>query len=198
MGSRIQDRKGKIVTTRTRPPKANGRALRMLAIRRAHNAMIREIDQTTVSDRKLVAACANQASITAYVCTLVPNCECSLNTLKKFAAIAIEPGGWDQFDNLRRKILESKTGRSKRSVEHAERGKTELEFLRAKLDAAQRTRANLNRAYLDALGILRAAAKWDEEMAGKLARHSATYSKVLSLRAINSETDDVDQPPTAV
>ncbi|WP_322068179.1 hypothetical protein [Paraburkholderia bannensis] len=172
--------------------------LRLLAIRRAHNAMIREVDQATIADKKLVSACLSQASITAYVCSLEPNCKCSLNTLKKLAEIAIEPGGWNQFDTMRKRIHDTKTGRSTRTHQQAQRAKSELEFLRAKLDTAQRVRANLNRAYLDTLSILRAASQWDEEIAGKLARHFATYSEVLSLRSVSLETNDVDPPPTTV
>ncbi len=115
----------------------------------------------------------------------------SLNTLKAVAH-RLEPDvSWEVIDKKRR-FLRDYYHRSEAASSCAEKAKPGDKTRRLNsvlLEKANRQRAILNRAYFDALRLLRLVAANDPSVASQLERHVATYGADLGIQVVNSGGD---------
>lgn len=137
----------------------------------------------------LVSACRTQASLARLKITEKGIHPVSLNTLKTVASGVVEVGGWRRLDELREQIKRQcnasadKIGSTKLTPLASKTN--EIRELKLKLEKAQRTRAALNRAYFDAVTLLRSISIKDAEAREKLRRHEAAFGEQFGLRAMS-------------
>jgi hypothetical protein len=138
---------------------------------------------------EVAKACASQSGLASFRSRQKRIRAMSLNTLKATAVAVFGGDGWTVLDGLRRKLkgrcqsIKATSTRPGSERTPADR----IAVLEDRLDQANRARFVLNKAYVDALSLLAAAAKDDARMQERLKRHSELYRAQLGLRIVPAQ-----------
>jgi hypothetical protein len=158
---------------------------------RALFTLLRKADVSTSRISTLLSdACENQQRLAELTILEHGVHRMSLNTLKSVANIVIEDGGWKKIDELRRRIRFRRANHSRRVKSRLQRRINKLSEMNSKLEEAFRIRSVMNRAYFDAISILRSQATNDTIIRQKLERHFATYGDAMGIRIVDGEQRD--------
>lgn len=130
----------------------------------------------------LLEACVTQEKLSKFECKNAHIFSFSLNTFKAAAEVAVENGGWESFNQLRREVYASSlptllaSRKAKRSLGGQVRNlQKDIHDLRQRNQYLLRGRAILLSAYFDAIATLREARTRYPEMAEKLREHEARF-----------------------
>lgn len=145
--------------------------------------------------RKLLNACATQGALAQYRSDEHQIRPLALNTLKVAAKFAVETGGWEALDALRKRVhllglnQNNATQRTNRSaVNQLKIKKDEIEELSNRNQKLLRNRTELLQAYGDIIDILSTFRALNPDLAERLKRHEAMFDiKVLSQTGGNDE-----------
>ena len=145
----------------------------------------------------LLEACATQEKLAKYVCEEHQIRALSLNTLKAAAELAVEDGGWVEFDRLRWEIygsslsaLQAKKKASRSLGRRVTNLREENELLSQRNQGLLRGRMKLLSAYSDAIKLLRDYQSQYPELAEKLREHETRFDvrqQIAEVEAFNEK-----------
>lgn len=127
-------------------------------------------------------ACATQEKLSNFECGDLEIFPLALNTFKSAAQVAVENGGWESFDQLRRNVYASSlpllqaNKKAKRSLGSQNTSlRSELRELRERNQSLLRGRAVLLSAYFDVVKTLRESQRDNPEIVEKLREHEVRF-----------------------
>lgn len=139
-------------------------------------------DSTNPIARRLMRACATQATLSKFSCEEKKIRPLALNTLKAAAESAVEPGGWNKLDETRKALhllnLSSKELRGKARRGASQRLSAAAEVNRTLEERNMnllRSRIVLLQAYSDAIRLLKTFQDLDDNLAQQLRRHESMF-----------------------
>jgi hypothetical protein len=149
---------------------------------------------TYYASRTLLRACATQTALSKFRCDEKKIRPLALNTLKAAAEKAVEPGGWDKLEELRKTLY-------LRSLSSKERNRKAKRGLGYRLDSAAEANKSLQeriknlllnrvallQAYADAIDLLKTFRGLDANLAQRLQRHESMFDLKLIATAENSD-----------
>ncbi|MGF6787378.1 hypothetical protein [Paraburkholderia sp. 35.1] len=130
----------------------------------------------------LVIACATQVTLSRYKNASKEIFPLALNTLKSAAATAVQPGGWDELESLRKRVARLRTSwspklkRTRGIREKLEQTDAENAELKRKVQNLLRGRSTLLSAYMDTIEILRVHAHLSPALVARLSEHEAIFN----------------------
>lgn len=140
--------------------------------------------------QELLRACATQASLSRFRCDEKNIRPLALNTLKVAAEMAVEPGGWNKLDELRKSLYlrslstKGKHRKSKRGLSYRLETAAEVnEVLQARIKNLLLSRVVLLQAYADAIDLLRTFKHLDTNLPQRLKRHESMFDLKLLEKA---------------
>lgn len=152
-------------------------------------------DNTGRASKKLIQACATQATIARFECPEKNIQPLALNTLKAAADEAVEPGGWNQLNELRKTLyLRGLSGaeqrrKANRGVVHRLNSVAESnKALEERIKNLLRSRVVMLQAYGDIVDLLKTYQDLDVNLAQRLKRHERMFD--LKLIAAAEKADE--------
>lgn len=141
----------------------------------------------------LIAACASQNAL-AQLRLIAQGVEpMALNSLKRAANVAIEQGGWQALDKLRREVARlSRTSRRPNgpAAQNKANLKAALQEMKSTVDQLHRARLRVEHAYTDLLRLARSAAAGNEKLRNQLDRHLAMFAERVGISMIKGGNPD--------
>lgn len=142
-------------------------------------------------------ACATQEKLSKFECKEEQIFSLALNTFKAAADVAVEKGGWEKLDELRREIyvislpILQANKKVKRSLgNQVGRLRSENQDLKEKNKYLLRGRAILLSAYFDAIKTMRESQGHYPEMAEKLREHEVRFDVRKQIDEVEVNSDE--------
>jgi hypothetical protein len=147
------------------------------------------VERPEQASTKLIAACATQVTLSRFRDASNNIIPLSLNTLKGAARIAIESGGWETLDSLRRKVALLSLASKKQNQRPARGLRQQLENrikenfeLNKRVQELLRGRTLLLSAYMDAIEMLKTHTSLSPALSERLVEHES----IFDIRALSN------------
>ncbi|WP_139260697.1 hypothetical protein [Duganella sacchari] len=140
-----------------------------------------------VTSDRIAAACVSQSALAKLNLPEKNINPMSLNTLKS-AAQRSSQSGWENLDDLRKKVL-LKNSERKNSISKANRASVVKHSLQNEIDESFRVRSFLYRAYSDLLALAEAHSRTDSSFQEKLLQHKELFLIEIGFHIVRSDNE---------